>query len=114
MALTDYSVKDLLLCIGEVEEEKEQLKKENKKLKQDLIEVCIHEEMLVRENNSLKEELTHFKARSFHQAKRNKELAEELTTIKSMSMFEFGNTYCSDESLEADGRAFAKSLLGGA
>lgn len=39
------------------------------------------------------------------------QLQNELDHIKSMSMFEFGNKYASDESLEADGRAFAKSLL---
>jgi len=39
-------------------------------------------------------------------------LVEELNTIKSMSMFEFGNKYASSESLEADGHAFAKALLG--
>lgn len=39
-------------------------------------------------------------------------LQNELDKIKSMSMFEFGNKYASDESLEADGRAFARSLLG--
>ena len=43
---------------------------------------------------------------------RNK-LQAELDTIKSMTMFEFGNAYCSNESLEADGHAFAKALLGG-
>ena len=37
-------------------------------------------------------------------------LNKELQDIKSMSMFEFGNTYCSTESLEADGHAFARSL----
>ena len=41
------------------------------------------------------------------------ELQEELDTIKSMGMFEFGNTYCSSESLEADGHLLARSLLGG-
>jgi len=40
------------------------------------------------------------------------QLVEELDSIKSMSMFEFGNRYCSSESLEADGHAFARSLLG--
>lgn len=44
---------------------------------------------------------------------RNLELSRELQDIKQMSMFEFGNTYCSSESLEADGHAFAKALLGG-
>ena len=41
-------------------------------------------------------------------------LQNELDKIKSMSMFEFGNKYASDKSLEADDKAFAKSLLGGA
>ena len=40
-------------------------------------------------------------------------LTKELQDIKSMSMFEFGNTYCSSESLEADGHALARALLGG-
>ena len=44
---------------------------------------------------------------------RNMELSKELQDIKQMSMFEFGNTYCSSESLEADGHAFARALLGG-
>ena len=38
------------------------------------------------------------------------EQSRELQHIKSMSMFEFGNTFCSSESLEADGHALARSL----
>ena len=38
------------------------------------------------------------------------QLLSELDRIKSMSMFEFGNTFCSNESLEDDGHAFARSL----
>lgn len=41
-------------------------------------------------------------------------LNKELQDIKKMSMFEFGNTYCSSESLEADGHVLARELLGGA
>lgn len=37
-------------------------------------------------------------------------LSKELSDIKQLSMFEFGNLYCSSESLEADGHAFARSL----
>lgn len=37
-------------------------------------------------------------------------LNKELQDIKGLSMFEFGNLYCSSESLEADGHAFARSL----
>ena len=44
---------------------------------------------------------------------RNK-LADEITRITSMGMFEFGNTYGTEESLSNDGKAFAKALLGGA
>ena len=40
-------------------------------------------------------------------------LQAELDRIKSMSMFEFGNTYATNEQLEADGKAFARALLGG-
>ena len=40
-------------------------------------------------------------------------LIDELATIKRMSMFEFGNKYSTPEQQEADGRAFAKALLGG-
>ena len=38
---------------------------------------------------------------------------DELHQIKQMSMFEFGNRYCTNDSLEADGKAFARALLGG-
>ena len=37
-------------------------------------------------------------------------LVDELNYIKSLSMFEFGNKYCSSESLESDGHALARSL----
>ena len=40
----------------------------------------------------------------------NEELTHELEHIKQMSMFEFGNTFCSDESLEQDGHALARAL----
>ena len=42
------------------------------------------------------------------------ELKAELNRIKQMSMFEFGNTYCSDADLEDAGHALARELLGGA
>ena len=41
-------------------------------------------------------------------------LSKELSDIKQLSMFEFGNLYCSSESLEADGHRLARELLGGA
>ena len=42
------------------------------------------------------------------------EAIDKLHKIQQMSMFEFGNRYCSSESLEADGHALARELLGGA
>ena len=39
-------------------------------------------------------------------------LVDEIQRITSMGMFEFGNKYCSDDSLKEDGRAVARSLLG--
>ena len=42
------------------------------------------------------------------------QLCDKLHEIQNLSMFEFGNRYCSSESLEADGHAFARSLgIGG-
>ena len=37
-------------------------------------------------------------------------LSRELQDIKQLSMFEFGNIYCSSESLEDAGHALARSL----
>ena len=39
---------------------------------------------------------------------------DELNRIKAMSMFEFSSKYSTVEQQEADGRAFARELLGGA
>lgn len=41
------------------------------------------------------------------------EALDKLHAIQQMSMFEFGSKYCNDEQNAADGRAFAKALLGG-
>ena len=42
------------------------------------------------------------------------QLCDKLHEIQNLSMFEFGNRYCSSESLEVDGHAFARSLgIGG-
>lgn len=80
----------------------------------DSIEVDINEsgshflkelEQAQKDNKNLSDELAYYYEKCAN-------LEEELEEIKSMSMFEFGNKYCSNESLEADGHAFAKSLLG--
>lgn len=84
-------IKDVLI-------ENESLKARNEFLERCVRGLKLHNHEITKECNQLCE--------------RNMQLSQELQTIKQMSMFEFGNTYCSDESLEADGRAFARSLLG--
>ena len=82
-------------------------------LEQENEQLRARNEFLQRMVNGLKLNLHQCKVESDKLCERNMELSRELQTIKQMSMFEFGNTYCSNESLEADGHAFAKSLLGG-
>ncbi len=78
-------IKDILL-------ENEALKARNEFLERMVEGLKIHNQKITKERNAA---------------------IDELQTIKNMSMFEFGNTYCSSESLETDGHAFARSLLGG-
>lgn len=59
------------------------------------------------------ERITELETENTSLKKENEFLQTELHDIKQMSMWEFGNTYCTSESLEADGHAFAQSLLGG-
>ena len=70
-------------------------------------------EFLERQVEALKINLSKCTVERNKLCEHNMELSKELQDIKQMSMFEFGNTYCSEESLKADGHAFARSLLGG-
>ena len=93
--MTDNKYNELVLdshrVIKELEEEIESLRAENKRLNRFIKALKLNNSALTLERN---------------------QLVDELDSIKSMSMFEFGNRYCSSESLEADGHAFARSLLG--
>ena len=62
-------------------------------------------EQAKKENKILSDELAYYQEKCAN-------LEEELEDIKSLSMFEFGNKYCSSESLEEAGHALAESLLG--
>lgn len=75
-----------------------------------LAEVEARNEFLERCVNALKLNMAQLTKERNDFCKKNIELSKELHDIKQMSMFEFGNTYCSDESLEADGKAFARAL----
>jgi len=93
--MTDNKYNELVLdshrVIKELEEEIESLRAENKRLNRFIKALKLNNSALTLERN---------------------QLVDELDSIKSMSMFEFGNRYCSSESLEADGHAFPRSLLG--
>lgn len=80
------------------------IENESLKARNEFLERCV---------NALKLNMAQLTKERNEFCKKNIELSKELHDIKQMSMFEFGNTYCSSESLEADGKAFARSLLGG-
>jgi hypothetical protein len=105
--------------LDEVLEEVQTLREQNRKL---ILENEEYHEMLKSEmdknqdlNNQLERQVRFKMGLKFSNRRltqQRNELQEELDTIKSMSMFEFGNTYCSSESLEADGHLLARELLG--
>ena len=79
----------------------------------DVKNLLIENESLKARNEFLERCVNGLKLHNQELTKERNALCDELNHIKSMSMFEFGNTYASSESLEADGHAFAKALLGG-
>ena len=113
------SFQDMCKRITELEKENKKLKADNKILGNELTyfkeysadlenEVNRKERML----SGLRFNLEATTAERNEYCEKCNSLSKELQDIKQMSMFEFGNTYCSSESLEADGHAFARSLLG--
>lgn len=133
---------DLCNHFRELEEKNNFLENKIKKLKQDIMEVSIHEKMLVEENKQLKQdnkvlgnELTYFKEQCADLEDKVRDLKKqyddfyekeylaridecnrlwgELFDIKHMSVWEFANKYCNDKDLEQTGHELAKSLLGG-
>ena len=79
----------------------------------DIKDVLIENESLKARNEFLERCVRGLKLHNHELTEERNKLCDELNHIKSMSMFEFGNTYTSSESLEADGHAFARALLGG-
>jgi len=65
----------------------------------------LNNKALTQERNELIEQnrFLDAKCKAYHQ---------EVLEITSMSMFEFAELYCNDKQLEADGKSFAKALLG--
>ena len=112
--------RDICRRMAELEEENRQLQAEIQEQAEELtnfiseIEDLEHKvEILTRMKNGLKINNGALTLECNTLCERNMELSKELADIKKMSMFEFSNKYCSIEQQEADGRAFAKSLLGG-
>ena len=73
-------------------------------------ELQVRNEFLEKCVSSLKLNLSKTTIERNQYCERINQLSRELQDIKGLSMFEFGNLYCSSESLEADGHAFARSL----
>ena len=99
-----------------IEEQKEQIEFLQNECKE-YHEIVKHQEETIRAQNKTISNITRVK---LGLKLNNKELTDErnalideLTTIKRMSMFEFSNAYSTVEQQEADGRAFARALLGG-
>ena len=102
----------LRLKIQNLENENEKLRKDNKILGDELTYFKGYCEDLESEVNLKSRMLKGVKLNNGKLTIERNNLVDELTRIKNMSMFEFGNTYCTAESLESDGHAFARSLLG--
>ena len=83
---------DLCRRLGELERENERLTNRNRFLERCVKGLKLNNAAITLERN---------------------ELCDKLHEIQQLSMFEFGNRYCSNESLEEDGKAFARALLGG-
>lgn len=75
--------------------------------------ILIQNEELQARNEFLERMVKALKLNNAKITRERNEALDKLHQIQQMSMFEFGNRYCSNESLEADGKAFARSLLGG-
>ena len=76
----------------------------------DIQDVIIENESLKARNEFLERKVNALRLNNAELTRERNKLNTELMEIKSMGMFEFGNTYCSDDSLEASGRAFARAL----
>ena len=103
---------DLCKHIAELEEENKQLKAELESNAEELTNFISEIEDLECKVDRLNRMKQGLRINNSALTLERNTLLDELNRIKSMSMFEFGNTYCSDESLAADGKAFARSLLG--
>ena len=103
---------DLCKHIAELEEENKQLKAELKSNAEELTNFIGEIEDLEYEVSRLTRMKKGALINNSALTRERNALLDELTRIKRMSMFEFGNTYCSVEQQEADGKAFARSLLG--
>ena len=93
---------------------------ENEALREDNDTLFATNENLIKEIVELKAKLER-KERILEGVKLNngkltlerKKLLDELQSIKRMGVWEFANTYCSDEQNAEAGRQLARSLLGG-
>ena len=87
--------------------------KENREVRS-VKDLLLENEALEARNEFLEKCVNALKLNLSKTTQERNEAIDKLHKIQQMSMFEFGNRYCSQESLEADGHAFARSLgIGG-
>lgn len=79
----------------------------------DIKDVLLENEALNERNEFLQRQVNALRLNNRALTEERNNLIDELASIKRMSMFEFSNKYGTPEQQEADGRAFAKALLGG-
>ena len=89
---------DLILEISNLREELDQVKNENIRQKRMINALKIRQSEKAIESKKMSDEILR--------------LSRELQTIKNMGVWEFANTYCSDEENAEAGSALARSLLG--
>lgn len=104
---------DLCRRYGQLEQENQQLKANNKIMADELTYFKEHCADLEDQVAELKKQYDNFYEKEY--MKRIDEcnkLWGELFDIKHMSVWEFANKYCNEKQLEDAGHAFARSLLG--
>ena len=104
--------RDLCQRMAELEEENRQLQSQLEKQAEELTNFISEIEDLEYKVDRLNRIKNGLRINNSALTLERNALLDELNHIKGLSMFEFGNRYCSSESLEADGHAFARSLLG--
>ena len=109
MSITNIKLKTDVISQITTELHKTDKVKEMKETKS-IEDLILENEALEARNEFLEKCVKALKLNLSKTTQERNQLCDKLHEIQNLSMFEFGNRYCSSESLEADGHAFARSL----